>query len=155
MSKERIASISLDDGNVKKRSPEIEHERSTAIADLLHENKFSPMGLKSGPYDIRLRVEDGRLAFTIKGKTKKSKRVVLSVLPFKPIVRDYFLICESYYEAIKKNSRNKIEALDAGRRAVHNEGAELLQSLLADSIAIDFTTARRLFTLLSVLHLKQ
>lgn len=153
--KTAIASITLDEGSIGHRSPEIEHERNIAITDLVHNNSFAPVGVAGGPYDVRLSVKEGRLAFSIKGKgRKKSTDIVLSVQPLKSIIRDYFLICESYYEALKDASRGKIEAIDAGRRGVHNEGAELLRSLLKGKIEVDALTARRLFTLICVLHIK-
>lgn len=154
--KEAIASITLDEGSIRHRSPEIEHERTVAITDLVHNNTFAPAGQKSGPYDVKVSVKEGRLAFDIRGKgRKKATSVVLSVQPLKSIIRDYFLICESYYEALKDAGRGKIEAIDAGRRGVHNEGAELLKNLLKGKIEVDLLTARRLFTLICVLHIKQ
>ncbi len=148
-----IARITLDEESIGHRSPEVEHERTIALTDLMHDNHFVPAGLGKGPYDLHLSVKEGRLAFDIKG-AKQSAQVVLSVQPFKRIVRDYFLICESYYEALKSAGRGKIEAIDGGRRGIHNEGAELLQALLKDKVSVDFPTARRLFTLICVLHIK-
>lgn len=151
---ERIASITLDKG-IKYRTPEVKHERDVAIADLLHDNRFAPKGMKSGPYKVHLCVREGRLVFDITGKGKKKPvSVVLAVTPFKRLIRDYFLICESYFEALKAGSRGKVEAIDAGRRGVHDEGADLLRSLLKGRISVDFATARRLFTLICVLHIK-
>ncbi len=153
VSKEAIARITLDEGSIRRRSPEIKHEMSVAITDLVHHNTFAPAGTGGGPYDVHVSVKEGRLAFRIKGK-KKNADIVLSVQPLKSIIRDYFLICESYYAALKDASRGKIEAIDAGRRGVHNEGAELLQTLLKGKIEVDLLTARRLFTLICVLHIK-
>jgi uncharacterized protein (UPF0262 family) len=152
---ERIARIALDDRGVKHRSMEAEHERSVAMADLLGDNRFEPKGMECGPYEVLLRVEEGRLVFDIQSTVadKKSK-VALSVQPLKTIIRDYFLICESYYEALKNASKGKIEAIDMGRRGVHNEGSQKLMELLEDKISVDFPTSRRLFTLICVLHIK-
>jgi uncharacterized protein (UPF0262 family) len=150
---ERIASLTLDDGG-KRRSMEAEHERSVAMADLLGENLFAPVGMECGPYEVTLRIEDGRLIFDIAGGSKKKSKVTLAVQPLKHIVRDYFLICESYYEALKAVSRGKIEAIDMARRGVHNEGAEKLKEMLEGKISIDKQTSRRLFTLICVLHIK-
>jgi uncharacterized protein (UPF0262 family) len=149
---ERIASITLDDGG-KRRSLEAEHEMSVAMADLLGENLFKPEQMGSGPYNVTLRIEDGRLVFDMAGGGKKGK-VMLSVQPLKHIIKDYFLICESYYAAIKASGRGKIEAIDMARRGIHNEGADKLQELLAGKITIDKQTSRRLFTLICVLHIK-
>ncbi len=150
---ERIAKIELDQ-RATKRSKEAEHERNVAIADLLDENTFEPMCMQDGPYDIVLGVSDGRLVLDVNSVSGKTSRVVLSIAPLRGIIRDYFMICESYYDALKDASCGKIEAIDMGRRGVHNEGSELLQEVLKDRIIVDFPTARRLFTLICVLHLK-
>ncbi|MDX2074239.1 MAG: UPF0262 family protein [Alphaproteobacteria bacterium] len=152
---EHIHSIRLEEGGRHIRSTEAEHERNVAIADLLDENLFDPLELECGPYDVVLKVEDNRLVFDITSvHGEKHIRVALPVSPLKRIIRDYFLICESYYDALKTNSCGKIEAIDMGRRGLHNEGAGILQEMLAAKITIDHATARRLFTLVCVLHLK-
>lgn len=153
---ERISAIRLEQGHVKIRSAEIDHERSVAIADLLHENLFDPLELECGPYEVVLKVEDNRLVFDIQSEGgDKHIRVALPVTPLKRIIRDYFMICESYYDALKAGtSCGKIEAIDMGRRGVHNEGADILKEMLASKITLDHATARRLFTLVCVLHLK-
>lgn len=152
---QRIATITLDESSIRHRTPEVEHERTIAITDLLHENSFAPVGMDCGPYDLRLSIEDNRLVFDIQssGGAENSK-VVLSAQPFRGLIRDYFIICESYFEAIKSANSARLEAVDMGRRGVHNEASELLQELLEGKIALDFCTARRLFTLVCVLHLK-
>lgn len=151
----RITTITLDDGSIKTRAPNVEHERSTALADMLHENHFAPVGGPPGPYDLHLSVRDGRLALTVRTKASPQPlQITLSVLPLKTIIRDYFLICESYYGSLKAGACGKVEAIDAGRRGVHNEGAEQLKQLLEGKITIDFPTARRLFTLICVLHIR-
>lgn len=151
---ERIATITLDEGSIIHRSAEVEHERSVAIADLLHENLFQPLCMTDGPYEVQLRIEEGRLIFDITGATRQKGKVALSVQPLRGVIRDYFLICESYYEALKAVSPGKIEAIDMGRRGVHNEGSEILQTMLKDRVKVDFPTSRRLFTLICVLHIK-
>jgi len=152
---EHIATITLDQGSMRKRSPEAEHERDVAIADLLDENSFEPRCMKSGPYNVGLAIEDGKLVLDVHSpKQEKHAKVVLSVAPLRGIIRDYFMIFESYQNAISSANPCKIEAIDMGRRGVHNEGSEMLQEILQDRIVVDFATARRLFTLICVLHLK-
>ena len=155
MSTERIANITLDEGSMKKRSPEAAHERDVAIADLLDANSFEPHCMKSGPYNVQLAIEDGKLVLGVHSpQEQKHAKVVLSVAPLRGIIRDYFMIFESYQAAISSGSPCKIEAIDMGRRGVHNEGSEMLQDILKDRIVVDFPTARRLFTLICVLHIK-
>jgi uncharacterized protein (UPF0262 family) len=154
-SPERIASITLDESSMKKRSPEAEHERDVAIADILHENLFEPRCMKSGPYNVHLAIEEGRLVLGVHSpKEEKHAKVVLSVAPLRGIIRDYFMIFESYQTALTSGNPSKIEAIDMGRRGVHNEGSEMLKEILQDRIVVDFATARRLFTLICVLHIK-
>ena len=151
----RIASIVLDEASVVRRTPEIEHERKVAIFDLLQENVFAPNGSDGGPYSLHLSIEENRLVFDIRNEAEDPHgKVILSLTPFRKIIKDYFLICESYYEAIRSASPSKIESIDMGRRGLHNEGAELLTARLDGKIAIDHDTARRLFTLICVLHMK-
>lgn len=152
---ERIRTIRLEEGTKHLRSKEAEHERNVAIADILHENVFDPIELECGPYDVVLKVEDNRLVFDITADGEIHTKVSLSVSPLRSTIRDYFLICESYYDALKAGTAcGKIEAIDMGRRGVHNEGADTLKDMLSGKIAIDHATARRLFTLICVLHLK-
>jgi len=151
----RIASIVLDEASVVRRTPEIEHERKVAIFDLLEENTFAPNGSDGGPYSLHLSIEENRLVFDIRNEAEDPHgKVILSLTPFRKIIKDYFLICESYYEAIRSASPSKIESIDMGRRGLHNEGAELLTARLQGKIAMDHDTARRLFTLICVLHMK-
>ncbi len=155
MNIERIATISLDESSMKKRSKEAQHERDVAIADLLDENCFEPHCMKSGPYNVELGIEDGKLIMGVHSpQEEKYSKVVLSVAPLRGIIRDYFMIFESYQAAINSANTSKIEAIDMGRRGVHNEGSERLQDILKDRIVVDFPTARRLFTLICVLHIK-
>jgi len=152
---ERIAEIFLDERNVIRRRPEVEHERKVAIFDLLENNSFSPAENTSGPYKLYLSIEDNRLHFDIHAMDDHPiKLEALPISSFRRIVKDYFLICESYNQAIKTLPPSQIEAIDMGRRGLHNEGAEILQERLAGKIDIDDSTARRLFTLICVLHIK-
>lgn len=155
---ERIIGITLDDTTVIRYTPEIEHERATAIADLLEANQFEPLKGKTiggGPYTLHLSMGDHRLPIDITSSaTGKTLRAVLPLKPFRRLIKDYFLICESYFEAIKAANPQRIEAIDMGRRGVHNEGSELLKEHLEEDITMDFDTARRLFTLICVLHIK-
>ena len=151
---EHIASFALDDASIIKRAPEIEHERTIAMTDLLSSNVFQPAGLSCGPYDVFLRAADNRLSFEITTESLSEPHIVkLPISPFRRVIKDYFLICESYFEAIKSANTYKVEAVDMGRRGIHDEGSELLQELLEDKITVDFNTARRLFTLICVLHI--
>ena len=152
---QRIAKLSLDERLVIRRSADVEHERQVAIFDLLEENSFAPVAGYPGPFDLRLGIEDNRLVLDLRGLDEATlERIMLPLAPFRGIVKDYFLICESYYSAIKRASAAQIEAIDMGRRGLHNEGSELLRERLADKVAVDHNTARRLFTLLCVLHIR-
>jgi uncharacterized protein (UPF0262 family) len=121
----------------------------------LKENQFAPVSGLGGPYDVHLAVEENRLIMEIRGRADgASESIVLPLAPFRRIVKDYFLVCESYYEAIRDKSLRQVEAIDVGRRALHDEGSTLLTERLAGKVAIDHDTARRLFTLICVLHLR-
>ena len=151
----RIVKITLDERTVVRRNADIEHERAVAIFDLLEENSFAPAGDVPGPFNLYLGIEENRLVLDIRSAADEPvDRVVLALTPFRGIVKDYFLICESYFSAIRTASPSRIEAIDMGRRALHNEGSELLRERLADRVAVDLNTARRLFTLLCVLHIR-
>lgn len=151
----RIVQIFLDEATVVRRTPEVEHERAVAIFDLLEENRFKPVGVKPGPYHLHLSLQENRLLLDIRNTAdQKLRDIVLSLTPFRSIVKDYFMICESYYQAIKRLSPSQIEALDMGRRGLHNEGSELLRERLDGKIELDHDTSRRLFTLICVLHIK-
>lgn len=152
---QRIVKITLDERSVVRRNADIEHERNVAIFDLLEENLFAPSSGAAGPFHVHLGIEENRLVLDIRGAEGEAlDRVVVALTPFRSIVKDYFLVCESYFNAIRTASPSRIEAIDMGRRALHNEGSELLRERLADRVAIDLNTARRLFTLLCVLHLR-
>lgn len=152
----RIIAITLDNDSIKSWGPDVDHERRVAIFDLIEQNSFQPMGdAFAGPYNVHLFIEEDRLAIQINGEDDTEQgRVVLALSPFRKTVKDYFQICESYFAAIKNASPSRIEAIDMGRRGIHNQGSELLQERLKDKIEIDFDTARRLFTLICVLHIR-
>jgi uncharacterized protein (UPF0262 family) len=152
---QRIAEITLDQRTVVRRSPQIEHERAIAIIDLLKENRFTPESGLAGPFHVRLAVAENRLAMEIRNPVDgSSEAIVLPLAPFRRIVKDYFLVCESYYDAIRGKRLAQVEAIDVGRRSLHDEGSALLIERLAGKVAIDHDTARRLFTLICVLHLR-
>jgi len=151
----RIIDLVLDEHTVMRRSPDVEHERKVAIFDLLEENHFAPVGSDGGPYVLHLAIEENRLVFDIRLESDEPHgKVLLSLTPFRRIIKDYFMICESYYDAIKTAAPSQIEAIDMGRRGLHNEGSETLKERLSGKIEMDFDTARRLFTLICVLHIK-
>ncbi len=155
---ERIASVRLDDTSIARRSAEAEHERQVAITDLIGTGKISVIDPHfvplPGPYDLFASIREQRLMLNLTGAGSKQCDIALVLSPFKMVIKDYFLICESYYEAIKTASRDKIQTIDMARRGLHNEGSEMLVSLLEESLKMDLSTARRLFTLICVLHIK-
>jgi len=152
---QRILRITLDERSVVRRNADIEHERQVAIFDLLEENSFAPTGGHSGPFHLRLSLEDNRLVLDLRSLDDAPlERILLPLAPFRGIIKDYFIVCESYFAAIKRASPMQIEAIDMGRRALHNEGSELLRDSLAEKAAVDLNTARRLFTLVCVLHIR-
>lgn len=154
-SNRRLVRIVLDERTVVRRSPEVEHERAVAIYDLLEENSFAPAGHEGGPYHLILSIEDNRLVMDIRTTSEAPvAEVQLPITSFRRIVKDYFTICESYYQAIRRATPSQIEAIDMGRRGLHNEGSELLRERLSGKVEIDFKTARRLFTLICVLHIR-
>jgi uncharacterized protein (UPF0262 family) len=151
----RLASVELDERTLVRRTREIEQEREIAIYDLLEANSFVPRGSAGGPYRLVLAVQENRLVFNIELESGDAHgRVMLSLTPFRRIIKDYFLVCESYFKAIRNSPPAQIEALDMGRRGLHDEGSEILRERLKGKIEVDTDTARRLFTLLCVLHLK-
>ena len=155
MSDYRIASIELDERTVVRRTREIEQEREIAIYDLLEANRFKPLDSEGGPYKLILSVEDSRLVFDIFLEDGgEHGRVQLSLTPLRRIVKDYFMICDSYYAAIRTATPDRIESIDMGRRGLHDEGSNILMERLKDKVEVDFGTARRLFTLICVLHWK-
>ena len=152
--RDRLIEIVLDDASIGRATPDVEHERAVAIFDLIEENNFRPVGDETGgPYKLVLSVVDSKLVFDITREDDAKVVIhVLSLTPFKKVIKDYFMICESYYEAIRTSSPSQIEAIDMGRRGLHDEGSQTLNERLDGKIEIDFDTARRLFTLICVLH---
>src|SRR6202045_1344003 len=151
----RIAGITLNEHSVGRRTPDIEQERPVAIFDLLEENHFAPASGCGGPFHLHLAIEENKFIIIVRSaKKESSETILLPLAPFRGVVRDYFMVCESYYEAIRRSSLAQIEAIDVGRRSLHDEGAALLIERLADKVEIDLDTARRLFTLICVLHLR-
>jgi uncharacterized protein (UPF0262 family) len=150
-----LTAITLDERTVVHRTRQIEQEREIAIYDLLEANRFKPAGSAGGPYRLVLGIEENRLVFDIHLDDDSTHgKVMLSLTPLRRVIKDYFLICDSYFRAIRTAPPSQIEALDMARRGSHNEGSELLQERLKGKIEVDFDTARRLFTLICVLHLK-
>nr|WP_319390377.1 UPF0262 family protein [uncultured Cohaesibacter sp.] len=149
-----LCMIVLDPTSIQPATPDIEHERSVAIFDLVEENSFHPVGHdEGGPYRLDLSMIERKLVMDIKLENGDQVAThILSLTPFRRIIKDYFLICDSYYEAIKTATPSKIEAIDMGRRGLHNEGSQILQARLDGKIETDFATARRLFTLICALH---
>jgi uncharacterized protein (UPF0262 family) len=151
----RLVAVTLDEASIGRSTPDIEHERAVAIYDLIEQNLFAPIGHDGGPYALHLSITENRLVFDV--RLSDGAPVVahlLSLTPFRGIVKDYFLICDNYYRAIRTATPSQIEAIDMGRRGLHNEGSELLMERLKEKVEIDFDTARRLFTLVCVLHWK-
>ena len=152
---QRIAQITLDEKTVIRRSPDIEHERRIAIYDLLEANSFQPVGEFEGPYNVLMGMEENRLVLNIRNSDDEPlNRVLVPLMPFRRIIKDYFTICESYFQAIKSAQPSKIEAIDMGRRGLHNDGSDLLRERLSDKIVVDNETARRLFTLICILQIR-
>lgn len=153
----RLAKIEIDEASLSAPSDQVEHERKVAMFDLIEKNSFTPEGAieagSQGPFDLRLALEDNRLVFDVTA-ADFARKIILSLAPFKTMLRDYQMICESYYEALKNATPGQIESIDMGRRGVHNEGAELLAERLKGKIDIDHETARRLFTLINALHVR-
>lgn len=148
-------SITLDEASIGRGTPEQEHERTIAIYDLIEENLFSVPGHSEELYSLHISLVSNRLVLDVRDVSGSGVVVhVLSLTPFRQVVKDYFLICESYYQAIRSASLSQIEAIDMGRRGLHNEAAELLMKRLEGKLTIDFDTARRLFTLVSALRWK-
>ncbi len=154
----KIIHIELDDSNLPPPTPEVEQERRVAMFDLLEENSFDLVSrddrpVPEGPYRLHLSVRERRLVFEIKTEANDpAGEFHLSLGPFRQVVKDYFLICESYFDAVKTAAPSQIETIDMARRGIHNEGANVLQERLEGKAVVDHDTARRLFTLICVLH---
>jgi uncharacterized protein (UPF0262 family) len=147
----RLQSVQIDEESLAAASRDQEQERQIAIFDLIEQNVFRPDGAEGGPYDLVMSLADNRLVLDITGPSYE-RRHILSLSPFRSLIKDYFLICESYYDAIRNATPQQIETLDMGRRGLHNEASELLQKRLAGKVETDVDTARRLFTLICALH---
>ena len=149
----RLIDVELDE-TIGRSTPDVEHERAVAIFDLIEENSFRPVNDEgAGPYRLKLSMVESRLIFAISRENGEEVVThILSLTPLRKVVKDYFMICESYYQAIRSASPSKIEAIDMGRRGLHNEGSQTLMDRLGGKIDVDFDTARRLFTLVCVLH---
>ena len=151
-----IASLSLDDPNVGKRPAHVDYERDVAIREILEENVFCPVDDDGGPYDVSISLQDGRLVLDVMNSLGVSlPSLVLSLRPYRRVVKDYFMIVSSYEQARAQGNMVKLEAIDMGRRGVHDEGADLFMERLSDKVSIDHATARRFFTLICVMHFGQ
>jgi uncharacterized protein (UPF0262 family) len=147
----RLQTVELDEESLAAVSRDQEQERQIAIFDLLEDNYFFPEGAAGGPYDLHMGLVENRLVLDVAGPNYE-RRHILSLSPFRSLIKDYFMICESYYQAIRNSTPQQIEALDMGRRGLHNEASELLRTRLVGKIETDADTARRLFTLICALH---
>jgi len=149
----RLIEVELDE-SIGRSTPDVEHERAVAIFDLIEENSFRPLGDElGGPYQLKLSLVENKLVFAVARESGEAVVVhILSLTPMRRTVKDYHMICESYYDAIRASSPSKIEAIDMGRRGLHNDGSQTLLERLAGKLEVDFPTARRLFTLICVLH---
>ena len=153
--KQRLVKVTLDEESIGRSNQDVEHEREVAIYDLLEQNSFAPVGHDGGPYTLHLSINANRLVFDIREEDNTPVMAhLLSLSPLRRIVKDYYIICDSYYQAIRTATPDKIEAIDMGRRAIHNDGCSALMERLQDKVKIDIDTARRLFTLICVLHWK-
>ena len=151
----RLVAITLDESSIGRSGPDIEHERAVAIYDLIEQNSFAPAEHDGGPYALHLSMAESRLVFDIRlADGTPVTAHLLSMTPFRKVVKDYFMICDSYYAAIRTATPDRIEAIDMGRRGLHDEGSHILMDRLKDKVTVDFDTARRLFTLICVLHWK-
>lgn len=150
----RIVAIELDEKSIVRWKPEIEHERNVAVFDLLEANSFRIADFP-GPYRVFLSLRESNLVFDVQGREGADRaELVLAVRPFRRVIKDYFLICESYLQAIKGATPSRIEAIDMARRGLHNEGSDLLREAFGERVTMDHDTARRLFTLVCVLHIR-
>ena len=150
---DRIVEVGLDDALGGRLRPEVEHDRAVALQDLIDDNRFRLVDGPAGPYRLGLGIDGGRLLVRVMPAAGGDAHVFgLALSPFRRIIKDYFMVCDSYFEAIRTMAPSQIEAIDMGRRGLHNEGAEKLLERLKDRVEFDMDTARRLFTLLAVLH---
>jgi uncharacterized protein (UPF0262 family) len=151
----RLVAVTLDENSIGRSNPDVEHERAVAIYDLIEENTFAPHGDERGPFALHLSITGSRLMFDIRRADGAPVIAhLLSLSPLRRIVKDYYTVCDSYYAAIRTATPDRIEALDMGRRGLHDEGSNILMERLKRKVDLDFDTARRLFTLICVLHWK-
>ena len=151
----KLHAVVFDESSIGRGTPDQEHEREIAVYDLVESNCFAPAGRGGGPFALRIALQDAKLALEISGADRGLIIThILSMTPFRRVLKDYFMICESYYAAIRTATPAQIEAIDMGRRGLHNEGAQILMDRLEGKIECDFDTARRLFTLVTALHWK-
>lgn len=156
MSDNRLIAVEIDDETLAASGPDAEHERRVAIFDLLEANSFELEGKDVGPYALHLSMQERKLVFDIRNESGEPVHAfLLSMSPFRGVIRDYFMICESYYDAIRNSTPHQIEAIDMARRGIHNEGSETLAGRLEGKVTVDFDTSRRLFTLICALHAGQ
>lgn len=156
MGDNRLISVNIDEDTLGASSPDAEHERRVAIFDLIEENSFALLEHDRGPYALTLSQVERKLVFAVRDEVGEDVHTfILSMGPFRGVIRDYFMICDSYYDAIRNQTPYQIEAIDMARRGVHNEGSELVAERLEGKVTVDFTTARRLFTLICALHAGQ
>lgn len=154
-SKAKLVAINLDEASIGRANANIEHEREVAIFDILESNRFELEGRDDGPYALNLSIIEDRLVFAVAQEASGEPfTVVLSLTPLRRVMKDYFIVCESYYQAIRTSAPSRIQSIDMGRRALHNEGSQVLSERLKGKITVDSDTARRLFTLICALHWK-
>jgi uncharacterized protein (UPF0262 family) len=154
-SRDRLSEVILDEETISRGVIDVDHERAVAIFDLIEENSFGVPGRDDGPYTLTISQEESKLTFDVRtGDGEQAVSIVVSMTPFRPLLKDYFMVCETYYSAIRTASPRQIEAIDRERTTLHNEGAELMGARLAEKVRIDQGTARRLFTLVSTLRWK-
>ena len=151
--RDRLAEVILDEKTIPRGASEVDHERAVAIFDMIETNSFGIPGRDSGPYLLKISQEEGKLTLDVRtGEDQHALSIVVSMTPFRPLLKDYFLVCETYYSAIRTASPRQIQAIDRERSKLHNEGADLMAQRLSEKVIIDQTTARRLFTLVSTLR---
>ena len=153
--RDRLAAVFLDEATIPRGVVDHDHERAVAIFDLVEENSFGVPGRDDGPYSLTISQEESKLTFDVRtGEGEQACAIVVSVTPFRPLLKDYFLVCETYYSAIRSASPRQIEAIDRERSKLHNDGAEMMAQRLTEKVRIDQGTARRLFTLIAALRWK-
>jgi uncharacterized protein (UPF0262 family) len=151
----RLVAVTLDEDSIGRGSPDQEHERAIAIYDIVEANSFYVPGNEHGPYLLKLGIVERKLSFEIQSQDGRWLMThLLSLSPFRRVIRDYSMVCDSYYSAIRTASASQIEAIDMGRKGLHDEAAELLMQRLEGKVEVDFNTARRIFTLIFALHWK-